>query len=218
MDDIYLVDDHITPLQVVEFTICANISRHGETVDIPMDTHDESGEEDNQGLVKEQKLSRWFGLLLVPALGPMPILCRRSQRQRKSSPHTNTKTKNQNCQQYNKPPPVPINALTQSRINKVLQTAIIEILIIIWSTHWSTPISSITTTIAPFVSHWERQSKVSLLAVEIHSRDTYAAIDINNHRHSFKTAHKQNFVFPVMCGRWRGGVLGGDFIELQLGM
>lgn len=102
------------------------------------------------------------------------------------------------------PPPIPLDATTQSRIDKKFQAAIKETptirLIVDIPPHlvdWSDPITSITTTINPFLSHWETQNKVNLLAVEIRHGHAYAAIEINNHNYDFKTAHKQTFVFPV---------------------
>ncbi|KAJ5419717.1 uncharacterized protein N7487_003267 [Penicillium crustosum] len=102
------------------------------------------------------------------------------------------------------PPPIPLDTTTQSRINKNFQTAITETptirIIVDIPPHlvdWSNPITSITTTINPFLSHWKMQNKVNLLAVEMQPRHAYAAIEINNHEYDFQTAHKQTFVFPV---------------------
>jgi hypothetical protein len=115
-----------------------------------------------------------------------------------------TTTNNPTYHNLTPPPPIPLDATSQSRINKKFQTAIKETptirLIVDIPPHlvdWSNPINSITSTINPFLSHWKTQNKVNLLAVEMQNRRAYAAIEINNHRYDFKTAHKQSFVFPV---------------------
>jgi hypothetical protein len=229
-DILPLVDEHPTSMQTIESNMGEVISHH-EAVDIPIDSHGNLEEDctENQGVVNEHELSRQVRPAFDTGLEASNMCCTESSvvsssesiegataKEALPNPPTSTPvpttttaattTTTNNPTYYNliPPPPIPLDAPTQSRINKKFQTAIKETptirLIIDIPPHlvdWSNPITSITTTITPFLSHWKTQNKVNLLAVEIQHRHAYAAIEINNHRYDFKTAHKQTFVFPV---------------------
>ncbi|KAJ5186497.1 hypothetical protein N7449_011261 [Penicillium cf. viridicatum] len=190
MDDIHpLVDDHRTPLQIIESTK-PYVDSSSETVDGATAKEDPSN----------------------PASQTTKITT------------TNYPT-NSIYRSKVPPPPIPLDTSTQSRINQNFQTAITETptirIIVDIPPHlvdWSNPIASITTTISSFLSHWEKQNKVNLLAVEMQSRHTYAAIEINNYEYDFQTAHKQTFVFPVYVLKVARRSLKWRFYRVRLRM
>ena len=217
MDDIHpLVNDYSKTLQTIDSTIGVGISRADEAIEMSIENHEEPEEEDNQGLLDEQKLLPQVQPGFDTSLGVHANTCCTETSVDFSSEsvegaiakrHPSNSTTNYPTNPIYRskvPPPIPLDTPTQSRINKNSQTAITEnptIRIIVdippHLVDWLNPITSITTTINPFLSHWQTQNKVNLIAVEMRSRHAYAAIEINNHQYDFQTAHKQTFVFPV---------------------
>ncbi|OQE12896.1 hypothetical protein PENFLA_c060G02933 [Penicillium flavigenum] len=220
MEDILpLVDEHPTSMQTIESNMGGVISHH-EAVDIPIDSHGNLEEDctENQGVMNENELWRQVRPAFDTGLESSNMCCTESSvvsssesvegatvKEDLPNPPTSTPVPTTTTYHNLTPPPfIPLDATTQSHMNKKFQTAIKENptirLIVDIPPHlvdWSNPITSITTTINPFLSHWKTQNKVNLLAVEIQHRHAYAAIEINNHRYDFMAAHKQTFVFPV---------------------
>ncbi|KAJ5459050.1 hypothetical protein N7530_010994 [Penicillium desertorum] len=214
-DILPLVDEHPTSMQTIESNMGEVISHH-EAVDIPIDSHGNLEEDctENQGVVNEHELSRQVRPAFDTGLEASNMCCTESSvvsssesiegataKEALPNPPTSTPvpttttaattTTTNNPTYYNliPPPPIPLDAPTQSRINKKFQTAIKE-------TPHNSPNSRHPATssrlVEPHNLHNDNNNPLPL-ALE----NAKQTIEINNHRYDFKTAHKQTFVFPV---------------------
>jgi hypothetical protein len=75
----------------------------------------------------------------------------------------------------------------------------IRIIICVYTTTLNSAdyISSASEILRNFVPEWEQNSQIRMLAVEVYSRHTYIAVDVNNHSYEFGNAHKDTTLIPV---------------------
>lgn len=58
-------------------------------------------------------------------------------------------------------------------------------------------LTSVRETIAGFISSWDGKADLRLLAVEVWPRHAFFALDFNNHKYDYDTAHTEEIVLPV---------------------
>lgn len=58
-------------------------------------------------------------------------------------------------------------------------------------------LTSVSSMIEPFVTVWKETALTHLVAVEVWPRTSHFALDLNNHKYNFDTAHEEKIVLPV---------------------
>lgn len=76
-------------------------------------------------------------------------------------------------------------------------------------------VASVSTKIEDFVATWNKTAETRFLAVEVWTRHTYFALDLNNDQYDYQTAHLHSIILPVYLLRFSSRSRTWKFIRYQ---